>query len=137
MARPIKVTTDRSPTNLLVAMVLLGSGSFLWIRAALSAPSTLALTAAMDGCLTAGIAGVMLALLHGIRYRTALLTLAAPIVLVQFVASGATVPSFLPVLGLELTAFGLFGLPLSRLPQRRPTAPGSAHAMGPAHPSPS
>lgn len=137
MARPITVMTDRSSTNLLVAVVLLGSGCFLIVRAALTAPSTLALSAAMDGCVAAGIAGVLLALLHGIRYWTVLLTLALPIVVVQFVASGMTMAAFLPILGIELTAFGLFGLPLSRLPRRRPTEPSSLHAMRPLPPSPS
>ncbi|AGP35111.1 hypothetical protein SCE1572_11675 [Sorangium cellulosum So0157-2] len=137
MAFQTQTITTRSSGNLPIALLLLGSGALLWIRAALRTPSALALLPGADGCLTAGIVGVLLALLHGIPYRTALVSLAAPLVLVQVVASELAGSSFLPVLGIELTALGLFGLPLSRLPRRRPAASRPVRSLREAHPSPS
>lgn len=129
--------TTRSSANLPIAMVLLGTGSLLWIRAALRTPGALDMTPSVDGCLTVGIVGVLLALLHGIAYPTALLSVAAPIALVQLLATGGSGFAFLPVLGIELTVLGLFGLPLSRLPRRRPAVTAPARSLSAAHPSPS
>ncbi|WP_437959180.1 hypothetical protein WME76_05705 [Sorangium sp. So ce119] len=137
MALQTQKTTLRSSGNLPIALVLLVGGALLWLRAAQRTPSALALLPGVDGCLTAGIVGVLLALLHGIPYRTALLTVAFPIALVQLLASELAGFSFLPVLGIELTAFGLFGLPLSRLPRRRRAATAAARSLHAAHSSPS
>lgn len=131
-----KITT-RSSANLPIAMVLLGTGSLLWIRAALRAPGALDMTPSVDGGLTVGIVGVLLALLHGVAYPTALLAVAAPLALVQLLAAGLSGPAFLPVLGIELTVLGIFGLPLSRLPRRRPAVAAPARSLTAAHPSPS
>ncbi|KYF57734.1 hypothetical protein BE08_36445 [Sorangium cellulosum] len=128
MALQTQKMAIRSSGNLPIALVLLVGGALLWLRAAQRTPSALALLPGVDGCLTVGIVGVLLALLHGIPYRTALLSVAVPIALVQLVASELAGFSFLPVLAIELTAFGLFGLPLSRLPRRRAaSAPARSH----------
>ncbi|WP_233561467.1 hypothetical protein [Sorangium cellulosum] len=135
MALQTQKMTLRSSGNLPIALVLLVGGALLWLRAAQRTPGALALLPGVDGCMTAGIVGVLLALLHGIPYRTALLSAALPIALVQLLASELAGFSFLPVLGIELTAFGLFGLPLSRLPRRRRAA--TTRSLHAAHPSPS
>ncbi|XXY47254.1 hypothetical protein WME91_45355 [Sorangium sp. So ce269] len=137
MASPARKMTARSSGNLPIALVLLGSGALLWLRAAQRTPGALALLPAVDGCLAVGVVGVLLALLHGVPYRTALLSVAAPIAGVQLLASELAGFSFLPVLGIELTAFGLLGLPLSRLPRRRRTATGPVRSLHTAHSSPS
>ncbi|WP_437691482.1 hypothetical protein [Sorangium sp. So ce176] len=137
MALQTQKMTLRSSGNLPIALVLLVGGALLWLRAAQRTPSALALLPGADGCLTAGIVGVLLALLHGIPYRTALLSAALPIALVQLLASELAGFSFLPVLGIELTAFGLFGLPLSRLPRRRRAATATTRSLHAAPPSPS
>ncbi|WP_437592096.1 hypothetical protein [Sorangium sp. So ce1000] len=129
--------TTRSTANLPIAMVLLGTGSLLWIRAALRAPGALDMTPTVDGCLTVGIVGVLLALLHGVAYPTALLSVAVPIALVQLLVSGISGSALLPVLGIELTVLGLLGLPLSRLPRRRPAETAPARSLSAAHSSPS
>ncbi|WP_437280902.1 hypothetical protein WME90_10190 [Sorangium sp. So ce375] len=128
--------TTRTSANLPIALVLLGTGSLLCLRAALRGPGALDMLPWVDGCLTVGIVGVLLALLHGITYPTALLSVAVPLALVQFLVAGLS-GFALPVLGIELTALGLLGLPLSRLPRRRPAATAPTHALSAAHPSPS
>ncbi|WP_437601757.1 hypothetical protein [Sorangium sp. So ce590] len=137
MAFQTRTLSTRSSGNLPIALLLLGSGALLWIRAALRDPGALELLPGAEGCLTAGIVGVLLALLHGVPYRTALLSIAAPLVLVQVLASELAGSSFLPVLGIELTALGLFGLPLSRLPRRDPAAAAPVRSLREAPPSPS
>ncbi|WP_237245240.1 MULTISPECIES: hypothetical protein [Sorangium] len=137
MAFQTQTITTRSSGNLPIALLLLGSGALLWIRVALRTPGALALLPATDGCLTVGIVGVLLALLHGIPYRTTLVSIAAPLVLVQLVVSELAGSSFLPALGIELTALGLLGLPLSRLPRRRTAPAGAVRSLREAHPSPS
>ncbi|WP_437877704.1 hypothetical protein [Sorangium sp. So ce513] len=133
MALQTQKTAIRSSGNLPIALVLLVGGALLWLRAAQRTPSALAMLPGVDGCLTAGVVGVLLALLHGIPYRTALVSVAVPVVLIQLAVSKIAGFSFLPVLGIELTAFGLFGLPLSRLPRRR-AASAPAHAPHTAPP---
>ncbi|WP_437579390.1 hypothetical protein [Sorangium sp. So ce887] len=137
MASQTQTISTRSSGNLPIALLLLGSGALLWIRAALRDSDALVLLPGAEGCLTAGIVGVLLALLHGIPYRTALLSIAAPLVLVQVLASELAGSSFLPVVGIELTALGLFGLPLSRLPRRRAAATRPVRSLREAPPSPS
>ncbi len=137
MASQTQTISTRSSGNLPIALLLVGSGALLWVRAALREPGALVLLPGAEGCLTAGIIGVLLALLHGIPYRTALLSVAAPLVLVQVLASELAGSSFLPVVGIELTALGLFGLPLSRLPRRRPAAARPVCSLREAPPSPS
>ncbi|MGK3995909.1 hypothetical protein [Sorangium sp. So ce1024] len=138
MALQTQKTAIRSSGNLPIALVLLVGGALLWLRAAQRTPSALAMLPGVDGCLTAGVVGVLLALLHGIPYRTALVSVAVPVVLIQLAVSKIAGFSFLPVLGIELTAFGLFGLPLSRLPRRRAaSAPAHAPHTAPPHEAPS
>ncbi len=88
----------------------------------------------VDGSLSARVDGTLLALLPGVPYRRALLRGAAPIVAVQLsVLAWTGIPS-IPMLGIELAAFGLFGLPLSRLPRRSSPAPLRSRPPRPAHP---
>jgi hypothetical protein len=61
-----------------------------------------------DGCLTAGIVGALLMLLHGIPFRTTVLVL-MPIAAVQVGISARLGVSFLPMLGVEMAAVGLMG----------------------------
>lgn len=118
MSKPQKL--ERSAMNLGMAVALLVGGSILWIGALLRNPMALSMLPGFDGCLTAGVVGILLALLHGIPYRTALLYLAVPIIALQLMVSAAMRVSFFPMLGIELCALGLFGLPFSRMP--RPAA---------------
>jgi hypothetical protein len=62
-----------------------------------------------DGCLTAGIVGALLALLHGIPFRATVLLL-LPIAAVQVGISARLGVSFLPMLGIEMAAVGLMGV---------------------------
>jgi hypothetical protein len=130
---------DRSTANLWLSLALLVSGSALAIGAVMRNPNALAMLPGVDGCLTAGVVGVLLALLEGIPYRATVLFLAAPIAAVQLAATKAIGVNFFPMLGLEMAAVGLFGLPLSRLPAlapRRAAPPREAHApAGHAHPA--
>ena len=74
-----------------------------------------------DGCLATGIVGVLLALLHGGPYRAALFYIGVPVVAIQLAvtrAANVSFVSFVAMLGAELIAWGLFGLPHSRLPRR-------------------
>jgi len=80
-------------------------------------PNAMAMLPSLDGCLVVGIVSVLLALLHGLPYRSALV-LVLPVVGIQLGACLAAGVSFFPMLGLELLVVGLFGLPFARIPGR-------------------
>ena len=114
--------TPRSPSfALLFSTTLLVSG-FALVKGALSrSPAALQMLPSFDGCLATGIVGVLLALLHGVPYRAALFYIGVPVVAIQLAvtrAANVSFVSFVAMLGAELIAWGLFGLPHSRLPRR-------------------
>jgi hypothetical protein len=127
---------ERIPANLFIALALLVSGSALWMGAALRSPAAFTVLPGVDGCLVTGVVGLLLAVLHGVPYRTAMLYLGTPIVVVQLAVTSAMGITFFPMLGIELVAFGLLGLPFSRLP-RRPAAAREERSLGSSQPSPS
>jgi hypothetical protein len=92
-----------------LAAALVASGSALWVSAALRKPGALSMLPGFDGCLTAGIVGALLALLHGIPFRATVLLL-LPIAAVQVGISARLGVSFLPMLGIEMAAVGLMGV---------------------------
>jgi len=105
---------ERPASTLWLALLLVGSGLALWVGATWRNPNALSMLPGADGCLTAGIVGILLALLHGVPYRTAVFLLAVPIAMVQLLATHLIGVPFYAALGLEMTVIGMFGLALSR-----------------------
>jgi hypothetical protein len=88
---------------------LLVAGAWLVAAALRGDPNALWFQAGMDGAIVAVVVATLLALAHGLRYRTAI-ALVAPIMAVQaLVVRGAGFP-VVPAMGLELSILGALGL---------------------------
>ncbi len=92
----------------LIVVGLLAAGAVMLALAVRRDPHALQMLPGLDGCLTAGIVGLLLALLEGLPFRRSLAIL-APVVALQVIACRAASTSPLPVLGIELLAYGALG----------------------------
>jgi hypothetical protein len=92
-----------------LGLVLALSGGAVLTAALVRDRNAMQMLPGMDGCLTAGVLALLLPLVHGLRYRTAL-ALALPVVVLQLAACRTAGAAFLPILGPELLAYGLLGV---------------------------
>jgi hypothetical protein len=84
-------------------------GALLVLTALRRDPGALLFQAGMDGAVVAIVVGTILAMVHGLRYRTAL-ALMAPILAAQTLVLRAVGYPVVPGAGLELALVGALGL---------------------------
>ena len=77
----------------------------------------------IEGCLTAGVVGFIMALLHPVSYGNAVV-IVAPIVAVEYVATAAAGGPAVGVVGIQLAFMGLLGLVLGLATGRATLLPG-------------
>jgi hypothetical protein len=119
---------EKSAANLWLAAALIASGTALWIGAVSRNPNAMSMLPGVDGCLVTGIVAMLLALLEGLPYRTALIQVGVPVVAVQIAITRVIGVNFFPMLGVEMLVFGVLGVAFSKLPEPAPRrAPPERH----------
>jgi hypothetical protein len=94
--------------------VLLVAGAWLVAAALRGDPNALLFQAGMDGAIVAVVVATLLALAHGLRYRTVIVMM-APIVALQALVIRRVGFPVVPAMGLELSILGALGLATSAL----------------------
>lgn len=119
------VVTQRALLRSALALVIVGAATIAIGFATHRQP--LAVSPAVDGTLTMGVLGLLLALAAGVPYPRALY-LMAPVVIVQLIALLRGGDSIAPV-GIELALTGVIGLVLLALHEARGTSndPATPH----------
>jgi hypothetical protein len=102
-------TTSR---DLVLALVLTVSGGAALLAAVHARWNPGDMLPGIEGCVTAGVVGTLLALLQRIEYRT-VVAMSAPVVVIEYLACVASGGPAAAVAGMHLAAMGLLGLGLS------------------------
>jgi hypothetical protein len=85
------------------------AGAFALVIATLRDKGAFVMSPGLEGCLTAGVVGLALAILGGVGYRTTV-ALALPIFLAQYLGCRGSGEPVLATLGLEALMLGLLGI---------------------------
>jgi hypothetical protein len=81
----------------------------------------------IEGCLTAGVLGFLLCLLHPMSYATAA-SVTAPLVAVEYAATAVAGGPAVGVVGIQLVIMGMIGLSLGGLTARAPEREAAVQA---------
>ena len=97
-----------SPFDLPLALALFTAGGLAMMAASHANPAAFHFIPSMDGCVTVGVAAILLVLAAGLPYRYAVLFL-PPILALQYLGARVHGASFLAVLGVEAAVVGAVG----------------------------
>lgn len=98
-----------------LGLLVTAAGTVTLLVALVKDRGALAMSPGVEGCLTAGIVAIALALSEGLSYSTCLMAV-LPVAFAQYLGCRAAGESALAVLGLEGLIIGLFGLVAGRFP---------------------
>lgn len=100
--------------------LLIVVGAVALIIAPMRDKSAFVMSPGLEGCLTAGVVGLALAILGGVGYRTTV-ALALPIFLAQYLGCRGSGEPVLATLGLEALLLGLLGIVMAPREAPAPT----------------